>query len=459
MAMMGGRRIPALVVAAALVVPRHCGGQQVQPARPDEARAVVLAAEGVPDLELVYAGLDVVVKRAELQVLPWPLHILRSVDARAGGVWFAVDPWSRRVVARSCERHGPRELGWAPTGDVSDMLTIAEAIGIAQAEFRAREPDVELERYAVSLRLPGLTGDLVERGNYPRYCDYIDVGFTRSEGLPAGLQSPNNDRARVVIRSTSGGVWQFSRVRLEYDFEWPPRITREAATAIAVAAARREGAGFADVTRVSSALLASRRSEQHFVPVWTVSVGWLPEEHVVTGQDTRWSDVMLVDIHANTGDVLGVEQGILADPQDFRISAEQLAVYLDVDPSPRPWTIAIEGLLHWGIIHPRPHVDQAGRLFVPSWFAWLMGVRIEEDETGFLLSGVRTVRRAKDAARVIDGEAWLPLTAVAAAAEATVDWEPDQRRLHIRPTWPRYQPAPEDRSPREIDDGVGEVAR
>lgn len=459
MAMMGGRRIPALVVAAALAVPRHCGGQQVQPARPDEARAVVLAAEGVPDLELVYAGLDVTVRRPELSVCDWPIHLFRSADPRAAGVWYGVDPYSRCIVVRTCESNGPDVLGTSFTGDVAAMLPVADMLGIAREYIGHHDRDWKSDEYEAMVSLPGATGNLLEAGGYPKYDPYVAVDFSRRHDDLSHIGIRPRDYVSVLIRSTTGGVWKFMRNALRDVPGWLTGIDQEAASRVAVGAAKTLGVGYAEALTAQRVFQGTPKWEPFYEPCWAVRVGWIREVAAQATREVAWDGALSVLVHAVTAEVLSVDVVPLPGEQVAKVDDERLADFAAVALPGQPWQIDIRGSRAWALIYPRPHVDQAGRLFVPSWFAWLMGVRIEEDEAGFVLRGVRTVRRAKDAARVIDGEAWLPLTAVAAAAEATVDWEPDQRRLHIGPTWPRYQPAPEERSPREIDDGVGELAR
>lgn len=407
-----------------------------------EAAAAVRSFMREPGLALEWTGID----WDEPDAAKWfarPLYTL--VDRQAGQVrrGWSVDPPSGQVVgftdagAHPLVRRDGRE---PPTAAV---LTPGELYRRCVAWLSAHAESFSPANFAPPAYVadPGarhLLTDLLYSEVFARPVRTVDGALVGTRTVFA-----------VCADKRTGTV-------CEYEYHPTGSFEVPAATVDGAALERRAlqhlrsaGYRFAKVWGTGFDVTVNASYPDSLIPTWRVSLQRVShEEFEGAGIEYRGCPISYFKFHANTGELLEVVHDSYRPDVAFELTEAELDVFerLDAMVEPPPWRVVV--MRRPVFLYPLPF-EEDGHLYVRDTFAWLMGVRVYQEEDGtILLRGCEDARIPPTALRERHGVRYYPLEELAKASDARMAQQPDERLLVIQVRYPRpmgetrYLPAP-----------------
>jgi len=415
----------------------------------EQAMEAVRRFEGDPQLSLKYRGLGWGRGRQYFTVLPplfWPSYAFSLGEVIPGRprLYWNVDPYTGQVLTRVDSRVIQQWRQRPKAGKtVKDMIPPDRAFRNALSLVRRWEPDFDPLPYDPYIVAPGYQP--YKPGTiFQEYGEYIMLLFKKREesvaSAPQPLYSPT-DFVRIQMDAETGEVGLYFRAKYPLNVSLEPTISVDEAKGIAVGYMNRPDIGYAQAETATLLLFPNASYPDTTLLCWVVGVAYVSAEEVEPGESSYMLG-RLVLIEAHSGTILG-HTWYQTETGFFRPSEGDIHRFHSTPRPKDPVFVNVAGHTVGELLCYPPPMLRENRFYVRRTFAWLMGVRVDDTERGYHLSGVQEGFVPFADTIESDGERWLPLEAVAEASSAKVEWDPAGRSLAI---WPCY-PGPEEGHP------------
>ena len=244
----------------------------------DFALGAVRRFEGVADLKVRYDGLD--------RSPGWPLHRVVSLDPRADGLSYQVDPAIGKVIRRRNEQRRSDAFGMdgreLMASKVADMIPPATAMATARRELIARRSAAPLPTSALSFWQPWVT----EEGSYANFDTLVNLAILSTVESPFRALDVPDQRTHVTLLSRDGTVVEFYERWIAYKPDWGKALTEAAIRKAALGLYNAAETSYAEVVKAFPMLMFTTQPAEPYRLFWWVTVGF----HPAHGRDPQWAD-------------------------------------------------------------------------------------------------------------------------------------------------------------------------
>lgn len=410
----------------------------------EEGIEAVRKFEEVGDLKLKYLGLSWRYGFGERWV--WPLYCFYSIDGRLPEISYSVCPYTGKVISRKdwkVDRKIPE------SGDLEAMIPPKEAFDIVSKFIHKYSPGFQINDYKIWV--DELRSHYQPNATYKTFTGWISFFFYKQmRGWEGSVTRNLMDKLSVDIHPFTGELCDYWRINYPVKhLHFRPKISEFEAKKIALGHmkwlntiypakhrwSRRVGCAFA--YRVRASYVICTDYPNYLIPVWYVTVIYSLSRPDIQNFPYCGGHEHSVTIHAESGEVLGSSMVFGTDIPPVKIDAKYLKWYDEI-PIQVSWDISIartsSGVL--GIFYPFPMV-RGKKVYIKPTFAWLMGVKVEEDGEGYRMEGLQKEFVKIKEVIIEDNSVWLPLDKVAKASRAKVKIDLREKWLKIEPGYVR----------------------
>ncbi len=410
----------------------------------EEAAAEVCQFEGIPDLRLRYIGLDWE-KRTEgwgdhHDVWVWPTYVLGSDDSRpeiGRRYGYNVDPYAGQVLKRV-----DYQIKWwtkeRNPESTDRMLPPPTVVEKAVAFLKRYNPVFLSDEFEMEVDFDGGLRSYSPAITYKKYFPLLSVYFRKYVMIRERYRVyVPGQVCRLGLDSETGEVAEYWGVNYPLRAPLAPKISEEDAKRIAVGYFNRPGVLYAFAAELWPRLERNASFPDCLVLLWRVNVRHLDRDMCLgdwqPGESTRNLREDGVLLNAQTGEILQGDNPVFWIPPPVTPSLQEVEEFRRTPRVIGGIRISVNG--HSVIFSPPP-LQRQGRWYVKSTFAWLLGVRGEEEAEGYRLEGVKMMRVPSEDLHHQEGSLWIPLDQVVAAAEGKFEWHPAERWLEVQGTYP-----------------------